>query len=441
VPSPAPDHEARAPGPSRFRLFLGRISGAPSDPGAPHPLAWPFERRVTPEGPASATIHIRDLHLAFPSGQTAGTRLVLTQSTYQVQRWLDWLDAHPACSIVADADRAALMRGSPETFARRGPWSRIAIVDAEGESATRRGPSDSDAGNDGPATDTGRDTATAGRASIARPTRHEAFVQPDPQVRLDACRGAIDAEPGNPALLLAFASTCMELQLFDDAQAALHQAIAIAPDWEAARFELGKLLLRLEDTEQAAAAFTEATRLMPTFAAAWSNLGAAFGELERPDEALEALTRALELDPHGHPILNNIGAVHRDEGRLDDAEQAFRAVIALAPGFVFGRYNLAHTLFLKGDFPTARHAYEDAFERDPQKNARQACRLAVARAASGDAEGASELLIRLCEELPREVSRSLMEEAESTLTALSVIPGIDAGAMTRVLAVLRPYSS
>ena len=414
--------EARAARPSRFRLFLGRISGAHSDPGAPHPLAWPFERRVTLGRIASATIRIHDLHLAFPSGQAAGTRLVLTQSTYQLQRWLDWLDANPDGSVVADADRTALMRGSPETFARRGPWSRIEIVDADGEAAVAA-------------------TTPVARAVMARQDLHDAFVQPDPELRLEACRGAIEAEPGNPAFLLAFASTCMELQLFDAAQAALQQALTIAPDWEAVSFELGKLLLRLEDTEQAAAAFTEATRLMPTFAAAWSNLGAAFGELERPEEALAALTRALELDPHGHPILNNIGAVHRDEGRLDDAEQAFRTVIELAPGFVFGRYNLAHTLFLKGDFPRARQAYEEAFERDPQKNARQACRLAVARAAAGDADGASKLLVSVCEELPREVSRSLVEEAESTLTALSLFPGVDAEAMSRVLAVLKPYSS
>jgi tetratricopeptide (TPR) repeat protein len=416
--------------PSRFRLFLhaGEASSrGNSDAGvlvdASHPLTWPFERRVTPEGVAQAVVRLPHLHLAFPSGQTAGTRLVLTQSTYQIQRWLDWLDANPDCSIVADADRASLTRNSPETFARRGPWSRVEIVDEDGAPAGREGPS------------------YGGRDSTARQELHEAFVQTDPGVRLAVCRRASELEPGNPALRLAFASACMELQLLDDAQAALREALAIAPDWEAVSFELGKLLLRLEDTEQAAAAFTDAARLMPTFAAAWSNLGAAFGELERPGEALEALTRALALDPHGHPILNNIGAVHRDEGRLDDAEVAFRSVIALAPGFVFGRYNLAHTLFLKGDFPRARQAYEDAFERDPQKNARQACRLAVARAAAGDADGAGQLLVRLCEELPREMVRDLMEETESTLTALSLIPGVDTEVINRVLEAVRPYSS
>jgi hypothetical protein len=58
---------------------------------------WPFQQSVTPPDPTvtPGTIVIPDLHRAFPAGQTSGTRLVLTQPTYQLQRWLDWLDAHP----------------------------------------------------------------------------------------------------------------------------------------------------------------------------------------------------------------------------------------------------------------------------------------------------------------------------------------------------------
>lgn len=426
--------------PSRFRLRLtagpgqGHVvsSRGAGEGAAPHPADWPFLRRVTPERIASALIHLPDLHLAFPSGQTQGTRLVLTQSTYQVQRWLDWLDANPDVSAIADADRVELERRSPETFAGRGPWSRVEIVDVK---------TDSEAAREGPPCAVSAGDEDAGGAVAARRELHDAFVQPDPAVRLDVCRRATDLEPDDAALLLAYASTCMELQLLDDAKQALAHALALAPDWEAVHFERGKLLLRLEETEQAALAFAEAARLMPTFAAAYSNLGAALGELERPAAALDALTRALDLDPRGHPILNNIGAVHRDEGRLDDAEAAFRQVIAIAPGFVFGRYNLAHTLLLKGEFAGARAVYEEAFARDPQKNARQACRLAVARAAAGDADGAIALLLEVCGELPPEGRQVLLEETESTLTVLSQVPGVDADTINRVRAASAAYSS
>jgi tetratricopeptide (TPR) repeat protein len=377
---------------------------------APPPARWPFVRHVVPAAPA-ATIEVRNLHLAFPAGQGAGTRLVLTQSTYHLQRWLDFLDAHPGVTLVLSGEVRAL---HAEAKGRRGPWSRIDIAAIH------------DAQHDDEA--------------VADPL-HAAFVQPDPRVRLDACRAALDAAPDDPALLLAFASSCMELQLLHDAAAALERAVAVAGDWEATHFELGKLCLRTEDTARAADAFAQASRLMPTFAAAWSNLGAALGELDRPDEALAALTRALQHDPHGYPVLNNMGALHREQGRLDEAIAAFRQVIALAPQFVFGHYNLGHSLLLAGSFDEARRAYEEGFSRDGQKNPRQACRLVVARTAAGDAGSAISLLETLCRELPRERIQEGLWEAESTLDALSAIPGIDAGAVARVRTALGGYSS
>lgn len=375
---------------------------------------WPFQREILPAAP-SPVVWLRDLHLAFPSGQTGGTRLILTQSTYQLQRWLDWLDANPQAHVVADASLNALAHSSPEAQLRRGPWFRIEIHEVH--------------------------TQAAGDEITPPGELHAAFRRADPERRVEVCRNEAEAHPDNPALLLAYASACMEQQLLDDADHALERARALAADWEAVHFELGKLRLRTEATQGAAEAFATAARLMPTFAAAWSNLGAALGELDRPQDALDALQQALRHDPRGHPVLNNIGAVHRDAGRLDEAEAAFREVIALAPAFVFGYYNLAHTLFLKGDFAAAREAYEEGLARDPQKNARQACRLAVARAAAGDADGAIALIEELRGGLPEDRRRDLFEEAESTLDALSALPGVNAAAIARVRAVVRPYSS
>ncbi|HXI28123.1 MAG TPA: hypothetical protein VNG89_06870, partial [Vicinamibacterales bacterium] len=73
---------------------------------------------------------------------------------------------------------------------------------------------------------------------------------------------------------------------------------------------------------------------------------------------------------------------------LDDSETALRRVVAIDPAFVFGYYNLGHTLFLAGHYADAVAAYEDGAGRDPQKSPRQICRLAMARFASGDLAGA-----------------------------------------------------
>ncbi len=385
--------------------------------------SWPFRREITPDplGPPLRAVWLRDLHHAFTASQTSGTRLVLTQSTYQLQRWLDWLVTAPDTILVADADRGTLVRAVPEAAARRGPWARIQIVEIDG-------PADGD------------DTGIAGDWPPAVREMYAAFHQPNPDVRLATSQRLAVRLGDEPALHLAHASACMELQHWADAEGALDRARALAPDWEAVHFEAGKLWLRTEDTARAADAFAEAGRLMPHFAAAFSNLGAALGELDRGTEALRALQTAFRDDPRGYPVLNNIGAVLREQGQLAEAADAFRRVIALAPQFVFGYYNLGHTLLLDGRFPEARDAYEDGFERDAQKNARQACRLAVARAAAADADAAIQLLEAIAEELPREAVIELFGEAESTLMALSAMPDVSPG-ISRALEVVRRYSS
>jgi Flp pilus assembly protein TadD len=355
---------------------------------------WPFQRDILPPHPGPCAVLLPDLDLAFPAGQRPGTRLVLTQSTYQLQRWLDWLAAAPGRAVIAHAGREALRRGAAEAFAKRGPWSRIAVVPLDGDEA---------GGSPG--------------AGVAR--LHEAFAAGAPEDRLRVCREAGREQPGNPALRLATASAHMEVEETDAAQRLLDLAVAAAPDWEAVWFEYGKLWLRGDDLERAADRFAEAARLMPSFAAALTNLGAALAETERPEEAIAALQQALALDPNGHQILNNIAVIHREQGRLDEAVEAGRCLVALAPDFVFGRYNLAHALFLQGRFGDARDTYQEALARDPQKNVVQALRAVVATAAAGDLSSAADLLEQTADRIPGEQRRSALEEPEEVLAALA----------------------
>ena len=112
-------------------LILGgspddRIRAARANIPASHtPFALDARRAAVParrrdRDPARArVILIDDIDLAFPDAQTGGTRLVLTQSTYLLQKWIDRLDEGDR--IVATADRAALERCAPEAFQGRGP--------------------------------------------------------------------------------------------------------------------------------------------------------------------------------------------------------------------------------------------------------------------------------------------------------------------------------
>ena len=404
---------------SRLTVAVGRPQG--SHPGRRHEsvvfagaaaddataTSWPFRRHVTPPGPAfPSLIRLVRLHLAFPAGQTGGTRLVLTQSTYQLQRWLDWLDAHPAVIVLGDYSSASPEQ-SREAFAQRGPWARIAV---EAVPVALSASADADA------------------PEPFEPLR-AAFDHGTPDDRWRESRRLGDDDPTNPALHLAHASACMELRRLDDAAAAIERALTLAPDWEAAHYEQGKLWLRFDDTGRAAAAFAEAGRLMPTFSAAFSNLGAALGELERHEEALVALEQALRYDPFGPALLNNIGAAARDLGRLDEAEAAFRKALTHAPQFVFAHYNLGHTCFLQGRFADARDAYEAGLAADPQPGARQRCRAALAHAAAGDPARAGSYFDQAFEGVEAESRAELITESTAVLEALTRMPGANAHAL------------
>jgi len=173
-----------------------------------------------------------------------------------------------------------------------------------------------------------------------------------------------------------------------------------------------------DDLAQARDAFQRAADLMPTFSAAFSNLGATLGELDEPAAALRAFQQALAHDPRSFTILNNIGVVCRELGRLDESEAALRRVIALNPAFVFGYYNLGHTLFLTGSFAGALAAYEEGQRRDPAKNRRQGCRLAVIRFASGDVAGAERDLWHFANAAPPDEREDLLLEAYEITRAL-----------------------
>ena len=151
-----------------------------------------------------------------------------------------------------------------------------------------------------------------------------------------------------------------------------------------------------------------ACRVSPS---AFSNLGATLGELGEPEAALAAFEQALAADAENPTLLSNVGVVRRELGQLTASEEALRRVVALAPEFVFGHYNLGHTLFLSGRFEESLEAYLEGQRRDPDGNLRQACRLAMVRFAAGDLEGADRDLWRAADAASPEEREDLLLEA------------------------------
>jgi tetratricopeptide (TPR) repeat protein len=397
-----PVRPTRPPRPPVHFLLLGGSSDDRARAArryAPTPVVLdaatlPFLRAAEVELRSSPrTIVIDAVERAFPDHQAGGTRLVLTQSTYLLQTWIDRLQ--PGDQIVATADRAALEHCAPEALQGRGPWGAFTIV----ENAPTKD------------TEETKDTKDGGEL-LAR-----AYASSDSAERLRLCREAASSEPESAVAHLALASALREHRDLA-ARDALERAAALAPDWEAVYYESGKLWLALDDMPRARDAFAKAGDLMPTFSAAFSNLGATLGELDEPVRALAAFEQALAHDPRSFTILNNVGVVNRELGRLDTSEAAFRKVVELAPAFVFGHYNLGHTLFLAGKYRDALAAYEEGQRRDPDTSRRQGCRLAVIRLANGDVAGAERDLYRFADAAPADEREDLLLEAYEIAQAL-----------------------
>jgi tetratricopeptide (TPR) repeat protein len=347
--------------------------------------------------PPPRAIVIDGISAAFPDHQQGGARLVLTQSTYLLQKWIDRLDEGDI--LIATTDRASLERCAPEAFQSRGPWGGFELIEDK-DTEDRKGTKE----------DLPSFVASIPFVSLAGELA-SAFAASDSAERLRLCQEAVASDPSCEVASLSLASALRETRDGAGAREALDRAAALAPDWEAVAYESGKLRLVYDDLARARDDFRRAADLMPTFSAAFSNLGAVLGELGDPDAALKAFRQALAHDPRSFTILNNIGVVCRELGRLDESEAALRRVVDVNPAFVFGHYNLGHTLFLAGKYGDALAAYEEGQRRDPQQNPRQGCRLALVRFVNGDTAGAERDLWRHVSAAPPEAREDLLLEA------------------------------
>jgi hypothetical protein len=75
-------------------------------------------------------------------------------------------------------------------------------------------------------------------------------------------------------------------------------------------------------------------------------------------------------------------------------------------------------LLLAARYAEALAAYEEGQRRDPQQNARQGCRLAIARFANGDVDGAERDLRRFADAAPAGEREDLLLEAYEVAHAL-----------------------
>lgn len=388
-----------------FRLFLSRDGAAARAAleaavearrdatvrpgGDPEDLALRLAELGPPPEEAAA-IAVTDFHRAFPlrrprsrGGKTAPPPPppTIAAPMYVLARLMRL--AGGRCELLFAAREGEVLRRASDLLAGRGGACHLEVrredtpPEAAGADSAADAPPDPAPGRPDP-----------GRAGTPADLRRLALHAPGLRERSEAARAAVGREPDHPVGQLLLGATLAEGNDPAGAAAAFRRAAERAPDLAAAHFELGKVLIRLDDLEGALAAFRRATETLPEFASGWANAGAALGELERPAEGLADLRRAADLDPLSHAPVSNLGVTLRDLGRLEEAEAAFRRALEVAPDFVFGRYNLAGAVYLRGRHAEAVRLFEEAREHDPSGSPRQRLLLAAARLAAGDGEGA-----------------------------------------------------
>ncbi len=103
------------------------------------------------------------------------------------------------------------------------------------------------------------------------------------------------------------------------------------------------------------ALYERALALAPRFPDALYNLGVACSEAGQPERAVHLYELAVHFQPACAEAWNNLGVLQRSAGNLERAVACYRAALQLRPAFPQALNNLAVVLTAQASRPTAWH--------------------------------------------------------------------------------------
>lgn len=118
---------------------------------------------------------------------------------------------------------------------------------------------------------------------------------------------------------------------FQDAADTYQQALNLDPHDPVLHFNLGNVLIRLDQTPAAALQFRQALRLDPGYVEAWNNLGSMQFEMGDIDEAITAFQRALSVVPSYADACFNLAMALTRQGRRAEARRNWQTYLKLDP--------------------------------------------------------------------------------------------------------------
>jgi tetratricopeptide (TPR) repeat protein len=204
--------------------------------------------------------------------------------------------------------------------------------------------------------------------------------------------GACGQAPRNPASPhasrhVAAGVAALEAGELDRAEAEFHVALDYEPRMTQALNGLGLVHLAREDYDEARRWFFAAVRVNEEFAEGHANLGAV--EIARGETraALPHLMRALAIDPGYVPARHNLARSLHALGRYDEARQEYMKLTSIAPDRADGWAELAVVELARGDHAAAGRAADRALALDGEHRLARRVRADLLRDA-GDLRGA-----------------------------------------------------
>ncbi len=199
--------------------------------------------------------------------------------------------------------------------------------------------------------------------------------------------------------LFNFALKMHQMGRLEDAFAAYHEILNIAPEHYESIHLIGVIFIQIQQAQKALPYLTRAIEYNNNFAAAYSNRGRAYEDLEdynyalddykkavflEPtnipfiknqtnilrkqknfDEALASINKILSVTPDDVETLNNKGVILFDQKKFDEAILCYQAALSLKSDFHECLSNLGNSLAAKKDFGSAIEKYSEAIALNP----------------------------------------------------------------------------
>lgn len=151
----------------------------------------------------------------------------------------------------------------------------------------------------------------------------------------------------------------------DEAFVHLRRAVALAPDFPNAHFNLAVALTRRGALAEAIDHYRYLLKLRPKFPDAHYLLAVDLYNTGQSEEAIKYYRQALQLKPADAKARNGLGNALADRGRLAEAVEQYREAIKINPAYAGAYFNLGIALADRGDLDEAARQYRTALQLEP----------------------------------------------------------------------------